>query len=357
MEDKIKPWLFDPTLTYHENLEQGPFGDFEKQPKYKNSEEPKYDFFGTKVYSPFGIAAGPLPRAKFVASALNRGFDIVTFKTVRTREYPCHAMPNVIPLDLNSLPPGNAEPIKIKRSFEHPLTIANSFGIPSFEPKIWQQEIKKSFGLLGKGQALLAAFQGTISESGGHQAFIDDHVNGVGMLTETGAKVIEVNLSCPNEGHANLLCFDLSSTKEIIKKIRATYPAVRLIVKIAYIKDDRYLKKFIKEIGSQVAGITAINTVPENIIVSSGTQAFPGSASRLQAGVSGAAIKHLAVDTVKRIKMHRDQFGYDFKIIGIGGVLNVRDFYDHREAGADFVMGLTGVMWNPDLAAEVKSSL
>lgn len=358
MEREIKTWLFDPTLTYHENLEQGPFGDFEKRPSYKNSGEPEYDFFGTKVYSPFGIAAGPLPRAKFVASALGRGFDIVTFKTVRSREYPCHEKPNVIPLDLTELDPlNNTGLIKTKKSYDYPLTIANSFGIPSFKPTVWQKEIKESFAMIGKGQALLAAFQGTVSENGNHQEFVVDHIKGVGMLIEAGANVIEVNLSCPNEGHSKLLCFDLKTTKEIVQKLKAAYPHLILIIKIAYMSDDNYLRQFVKELGNMVSGITAVNTIPRNIVDTNGYQAFPGAASRLQAGVSGAAIKHLVVDIITRLKKYRQEFGYGFKIIGVGGVLDARDFHDHRQAGADFVMGLTGVMWNPDLATEIKSSL
>jgi dihydroorotate dehydrogenase len=347
-------WLFDPKLSYYENLERGPFGEFGKLLPYKNNGEPQYDFFGTKVYSPFGIAAGPLPRAKFVKSALDRGFDIVTFKTVRSREYPCHDKPNVIPLAIKKLDAISNEPIKTKDDFSHPLTIANSFGIPSFEPPVWQQEIKESFALLNKGQALLAAFQGTIDPNTGHKEFVEDHVRGIGMLVEAGAKVIEVNLSCPNEGHSDLLCFDLKTTKEIIQKIRDHHPNLKLIVKITYIDDDKYLEKFVEEVGGMIGGITAINTVSQSIVDKFGNQAFPGLPSRLQAGVSGAAIKPLAIDMVKRLKKYRVKFGYNFKIIGVGGVMNAKDFQDHRNAGADFVMGLTGVMWNPNLAAEIK---
>ncbi len=358
MEQEKPKWLFDPALSYQENLERGPFGNFDRLPAYRNNGEPRYDFFGTKVYSPFGIAAGPLPRAKFVAAALERGFDIVTFKTVRTRKYPCHPTPNVFPLDVKRLKATETEtPVPTKKIFCYPLTIANSFGIPSFEPSVWQHEIRDSFALIGKGQVLLAAFQGTVNENGGHRGFVEDHIQGVGLLKKTGAKIVEINLSCPNEGHSNLLCFDVETTAEIVKKVSAALPDLQLIVKVAYFQDDALLKRFVKEIGGLVAGITAINTVPRNIVNSSGKQAFPGPASRLQAGVSGAAIKHLAVDMVKRLKKYRNEFGYEFKIIGVGGVLNADDYKDLRNSGADFVMGLTGVMWSPDLAAEIKESL
>lgn len=47
-------------------------------------------FFGFKVNSPFGIPAGPLINGNFVKAALNKGFDICTYKTVRSGKYPYH---------------------------------------------------------------------------------------------------------------------------------------------------------------------------------------------------------------------------------------------------------------------------
>src|SRR4051812_17231427 len=76
MAQQLKNWLYDPKYSFADNLKYGPFGDFDKKSAYKNVGEPQYDFFGTKVYSPFGIAAGPLPQAKFVKSALDKGYDI-----------------------------------------------------------------------------------------------------------------------------------------------------------------------------------------------------------------------------------------------------------------------------------------
>lgn len=94
-----------------------------------------------------------------------------------------------------------------------------------------------------------------------------------------------------------------------------------------------------------------------NVIDSSRRQAFKGNDSRLKAGISGAAIKHLAIDMAKRLARHRANLSADFKIIGIGGVQTAADFHELRQAGADYVMALTGVMWNPSLAAEIKQTL
>jgi hypothetical protein len=40
------------------------------------------------------------------------------------------------------------------------------------------------------------------------------------LVKEAGARVMEANLSCPNEGSAHLLCFDLERTKKIAYALR-----------------------------------------------------------------------------------------------------------------------------------------
>jgi dihydroorotate dehydrogenase len=201
----------------------------------------------------------------------------------------------------------------------------------------------------------LAAFQGT-DRGQGHQAFVDDHVKGVKMLKDSGAQIIEVNLSCPNEGSPQLLCFDTATTKEIVKAIRKSVQDIKLIVKVTYFTDHDQLKKFVKEIGPHVDGISAINTIAAKLVKPDGGQAYEGSV-RVKPGISGRAVKKAALDMVKRLDAHRKDFKYDYKIIGIGGVLEPQDFHDMLATGADTVMSVTGAMWNPRLATEIKATL
>ncbi len=349
--------LYDTSKTYYQNLQEGPFGSFGSGKIYHNSGEPRYDFFGVKVYAPFGIAAGPLPGARFVKAAFDKGFDIVTFKSVRTHEYPCHSVPNILPLNIRHLDPIRTdEPIHPKNSFAKPLSLANSFGIPSSEPQVWQPEIKQAFSVLQKGQAMLTAFQGT-DRGKGQQAFIDDHALGVRLLKEAGARIIEINLSCPNQGNAALLCFDAITTQAIMTAIRQYSSDIRLLVKITYFPDQAQLKEFVIRVGPLVDGITAINTIGCRVVDAAGKQAFPGGADRSKPGISGHAIKQAGIDMVTRLAQLRGDLGLRYKIVGVGGVLDANDFKDYRNRGADIVMSVTGAMWNPDLAAEIKAAL
>lgn len=345
--------LYDDRLDFEENKAKGPFGDYLDDSIYKNKGEPQYDFFGVPVYSPFGIAAGPLPTTKFIRAALDKGFDIVTLKSVRTDEFPLNPYPQVRPVEIsNNLSPDN-EPLRVARSYQRPLAVANSFGIPSVAPSVWQKYMRASFKLPAKGQALLVAFQGT-ARGRGRDDFVADHVKGISLIRETGAEIIEINLSCPNEGAEVLACFDTDITERIVKAVRAANPDLKLLIKIAYFANHDQLKELIKRIGNLVDGISAINTMPAPVVDGRGREVFPG---RTKAGISGAPIKWAGLEMTKFLKKYREEFDFNYKIVGMGGVLNAQDFQEYRSAGADIVMSVTGAMWNPNLAAEIKDSL
>lgn len=347
--------LYHHDLDFEENKTKGPFGDFANIKKiYKNKGKPTYDFFGISVHSPFGIAAGPLPTAKFVKAALDKGFDIVTLKSVRTDSFPVHSFPHVRPIkhsgDLSNHPDTK---VVVAARYTHPLAAANSFGIPSVEPKEWQPHVKETLKIPKKGQALLVAFQGT-ARGKGREDFVQDHVKGIGLIKKTGAKIIEINLSCPNEGQEVLACFDTDITERIVRAVKKAHPDIKLIIKLAHFSNHHQLKDLIKKVGHLVDGISAINTMPTYVVDKNGKEVFPG---RPKAGISGAPIKWAGLEMTRLLSQFRKEFDYAYKVIGMGGVLTAQDFHDYVKAGADVVMSVTGAMWNPNLAAEIKASL
>jgi dihydroorotate dehydrogenase (NAD+) catalytic subunit len=356
--------FYDPEKSYEENFEQGPFGVFANsevldEPQASSAKGfggPRYDFFGFKVHSPFGIPAGPLINGNFVQAALDKGFDIVTYKTVRSGKYPCHPWPNVLSVKVEgdlTLEKSEGKLVADK-NFHEPLTITNSFGVPSFEPEFWQKDIAQVQKNLKPGQILVGAFQRTKKEGKGVEEYINDFVLTAKLMKETGVKVMEVNFSCPNEGTAELLCYDVGRSADVIRAIKNEIKNIPLIVKVSYYKDEQVLRNFVKEVGPLAQGISAINTIYAEIIDEKGGQALPG---RTHSGVCGHAIKWAGLDMVKRLKKLREEFGYSYSIIGVGGVMNAEDFFEYRNAGADIVMSATGAMWNPYLGKEIAERL
>ncbi|HEY4356137.1 MAG TPA: hypothetical protein VGN16_10350, partial [Acidobacteriaceae bacterium] len=348
--------FYDPARSYGDNFEHGPFGLFaENTSSVPVSGQPQYTFLGHKVFAPFGIAAGPLLNGKFVKAALDAGYDLPVYKTVRTRKYASHPWPNVLAVTVE----GNLEPgrrLVGHENYGSPLSITNSFGVPSFDPEFWQPDLADAVQHAREGQVVIASFQGTLSGHGDKAAYIADFALAAKLLKETGVKIIEANLSCPNEGTANLLCFDNDTARRVLEAIRHEIGDLPLMVKCAYFKEDQRLRGLLENIGGLVDAIVAINTVSAEIVDSAGKQALPGE-GRLSSGVCGAAIKWAGLDMARRLVTMREETGMKFAVVGVGGLCNTQDFHEYMATGADAAMAATGAMWNPRLAQEIKASL
>lgn len=346
--------FYDPKKSYQDNFEQGPFSAFANGKKIVRVGQPKNIFLGHQVYLPFGIPAGPLLNGKYVTAAFDKGFDICVYKTVRTREYPCHPWPNVLGVKVDGdLTLQRAEvPLCGETDYSEPLSITNSFGVPSMNPDFWQEDMAKAVISANTGQVMIGSFQGTKKMGGSAGDLVADYVLAARLVKETGAKILEANLSCPNEGTADLLCFDTKRVRLIAERIKNEIGNTPLILKLAYFKDQAHLQNYIKEVGSVVDGLSVINTIVAPIVTVTGKQALPGE-GRLRSGVCGAAIKWAGLEMVKRIAKLRQKYGQKFIIIGVGGVTVADDYFAYKQVGADAVMSATGAMWNPSLAAEI----
>jgi dihydroorotate dehydrogenase len=350
--------FYDPTKSYEDNYASGPFGSFADADMYQMSGEPGVDFLGEKVYKPFGIPAGPLLNSAFCAAAFRKGFDICVYKTVRSDVFPCHPFPNVLAIH----PEGDLtfeklqQPLVADTSYTEPLSITNSFGVPSKAAAIWQEDAKKAIAAAGKGQVLVLSFMGTVHEGQTPQAFVEDYAHAAKLAYETGAKILETNLSCPNIGNEGLVCYDLDVTEMVAKAIRREIGSTPLILKVGYYKSDTDMERLAEIVNEYADSVSGINTLQGEIRDSMGQQALPGSAARLRSGVCGSGIRWAGLDFVKRMRAIRDRRGFAFSIEGVGGVTSAADYHVYRDAGADSVMSATGAMWNPYLAKEIKDA-
>ncbi|HLL60832.1 MAG TPA: hypothetical protein VK338_03885 [Candidatus Nitrosocosmicus sp.] len=347
---------YDPLKSYDENFENGPFGAFADSNVYEEKDTPRYDFLGYKVNLPFGIPAGPVINSKFVKSAFEKGFDLVVYKTVRSDVFPCHQYPNVLPVQIE----GDLtfekvkDPLTIKTEFSEPLSITNSFGVPSKAVSFWQDDVKKAISYEREGQVLIASFMGTVKPEQTQNEFIQDYALAAKFSKETGAKILETNLSCPNIGNEGLVCYNLDVTKKILEAIRKEIGDTPLIIKIGYFADLNSLEELATIANEYADAISAINTIQATIVDEKGTQALPGN-NRLKSGVCGAGIKWAGIDMVQKLKLIKEKKNHSYKIIGVGGVMKLEHYFEYIEAGADAVMSATGSMWNPYLAQEIKN--
>src|SRR5512145_2712653 len=124
-------------------------------------ETPAKDFFGLAVRSRFGVPASILLNSRWIETYARLGFDLLTYKTVRSQPRLCHAPPNWLFLDDRSVAADlNKAEAPLALATRAPAdarvaTAAGSFGIPSVAPEVWKPDIAAARRALGAGQAFI----------------------------------------------------------------------------------------------------------------------------------------------------------------------------------------------------------
>lgn len=372
--------FYNPNLSYQENYDNGPFGLFAEVPPASPA-LPAVEtaaggdpvaFLEASLNVPFGIPAGPLLNAAYVAAAFRWGYDFCHYKTVRSRAWPAHPFPNVLQVATPELlhDDGGAAPVLRARPFvgagalpaaAYPdLSITNSFGMPAQPVAVWQRDVARARAAAGPEQVLAVSVVGTADPGDGPATFAADFARTAALAAEAGAPVIEANLSCPNVGGHGLLCHDIPAARAVCQAIRDQVPDRPLLVKLgnwpATPAGQDALAGLVAALAPLVAGFSAINAVPYPVVDAAGAPALPG-AGRQRAGICGAAIREMGLDVVRRLAALRAESGARWGIIGVGGVLAPADYHAYRRAGADVVQAAAGAMWHPRLALEIAATL
>src|SRR5206468_2823887 len=151
-----------------------------------------------------GVPASVLTAtADWIEYYARRGFNVLTYKTVRSALRDAHSKPNWVflndltePLEPGQTPETYGDALVWPRD-PNAFSMANSFGVPSFAPEIWQKDVSKAVASLRSGQVLIVSVMGTWEDFKGPE-LIKDFVNVARMAKGAGAPAIELNLSCPN---------------------------------------------------------------------------------------------------------------------------------------------------------------
>lgn len=324
---------------------------------------------GHRVNFPFGVAACnasivQTANSEIIAFYAALGFDILTYKTVRTAKVAPHPDPNWVSLDPRAgdifTPPFDQVVIgDLHYAPDDPThaAMANSFGNPSREPAFWQPDVAKAKQALHPGQLLIVSVVATVHDGDTREeALIDDFVTVAKLAKEAGADVVEANYSCPNVpgDPTGTLYQHPALAGRISAALRSALGTTPLFVKIGYLDRDG-LTAFVRANSHHVQGIVGINTIPLRVNSLSGYPLFPGP-GRERAGISGAPIRRWAQEVAHNLVEIRAQMRAenDFVIVGVGGVCDPHDVCDYLNLGVDAVQSCTAAHFNRRLAQQVR---
>jgi dihydroorotate dehydrogenase len=317
---------------------------------------PLKDFFGCRVASRFGIAASLVLNECWFELYSRLGFDLLTYKTIRSRERRAHPPPNWLYLDERS---GLANPgAALSALGELPATplaatAAGSIGMPSSAPEVWRRDIRHCRARLRAGQVLIVSVVGTADAGTSEADFIEDFGALAAEAREAGAQVIELNLSCPNVGRRESQVYlDTDMAGKVARAARDAAGSLPLLVKVGPIEQPEQMSALLQCLSGVVDGVVMINAPRRLIVDQSGAPAF--GASRAFAGMMGGATFDVAMKCVESaVKIvQRDQL--NLHVLAVGGANAPERIGAFFDAGAYAVLAASACAWDPYLAIRAK---
>lgn len=322
---------------------------------------PTKRFFGCAVASRLGISAGLLLNSRWIDFYARCGFDILTYKTVRSRARACYAKPNwlfVDPADAGKL----ANPRRAVHALARPAagdyadwTSTVSFGMPSRDPALWMGDVAQARRLIGPRQALVVSVVASVAAGAGEADIVRDFRDLAAMAREAGAQLVEANLSCPNVRSAEgELYQDAEMSGRIARALRDGAGALPVLLKIGHVEDDAKLAALLRAVAGRASGLVIVNGLSRPVLGLAGKPAF--GAARRQAGILGRGVHAIGVHDVARALALIRRERLDLEVAGVGGVAGVADAQRYFDAGACAALMGSAPMFDPALAARLKAA-
>jgi dihydroorotate dehydrogenase len=324
-------------------------------PTYNRKKSPtsNHTLLGYPVNSLIGIPACAIMTGNGIEWASKAGYDILTYKTVRSTPATGHPLPNIFLLENNSVSCSYSGNYATTTSTNEPtrtdvITMANSMGCPSLSLDWVLADITKARNALNSGQILIVSIIGSQSET---RTLEEDFAFLAQKIVDAGAHVIEANLSCPNL-HSSLETYkDPVAVTNIVRAIHQAAPNIPVIIKVGLFDTQQQMKEiFCAAAQAGARGVCGINALPTKIVNQEGEPAF--GTQRPIAGASGERIRPHSLSFIAQARQIIDEENLDFVLLATGGVMKPEHFKLFLAAGADSALSATGTMWNPHLAIE-----
>ncbi len=178
---------------------------------------------------------------------------------------------------------------------------------------------------------------------------IDEYIETASILDKINIDMLEMNISCPNVKEGGI-SFSSSpeATNEIVKAVRKVITNKPLIVKLSPNVTD--IKQY--AIACQNAGADAISVINTVLGMAIDIETMKPKLSNITGGLSGPAIKPIAIRMVHEVKKV-----VNIPIIGIGGITYWNDAVEFFLAGANAIQVGTANFKDSESCVKIANGL
>jgi dihydroorotate dehydrogenase len=338
---------YDPSRTYAWNYDHAP------------TQVPRVDvppmagawsLCGHRVASPLGVPAGPLLNGAWVLYYAALGFDVLTYKTVRSGPRACYPLPNLQPVDCGPLDGSQPE---LPASAAMRGSWAVSFGMPSAAPDVWRRDVQWTRDQLPSDKVLSVSVVGTVQEGSSIEQLVEDYAQCAAWAVESGADMIEANVSCPNVSTCDgQLYQDRCGLALLTQVVRERIGSVPFIIKVGQVADDSQAETLLDAAGEFVDAVAMTNSIATTVRQGD-VLLFDGQ----RRGICGDATRSASLQQIRRFRQLADSRGLSLDLIGVGGISTAQHVSDYLAAGANAVQLATSAMVDPAVGLKIRHAL
>lgn len=303
------------------------------------------------VGSPLGIAAGPLLNGRWILYYAALGFDVLTYKTVRSRMRACYPMPNLQPVAAAELrdPQSALLCSAVMRG-----SWAVSFGMPSKAPDVWRADIEATRRALPKDKILSVSVVATPEDDWTLDDVADDFARCARWAVESGADCIEANFSCPNVASADAHLYQQPEAAAIVaERLRQAVGSKPLLIKIGHVSEETLAAELSQSLAPHADALVMVNCIGATVVDAERRPLFDGAPR----GIAGKAIRDAVLQQVSLFASIIRRQALKLRLVGVGGIASAQDIRAHLHADSHAIQLATAAMLDPCVGVKIRREL
>lgn len=338
---------YDPRRSYQWNYEHAPQPFDVEVPPVPGD----WRFCGLAVDSPLGMPAGPLLNGRWCVYYASLGFDVLTYKTVRSRARASYPLPNLQPVAAAQLD-GSGAPLAATATMAGSWAV--SFGMPSQEPDVWRQDVQWTRRQLPAGKLLCVSVVGSAEPGWTIDDLAADYARCARWAIDSGADCVEANFSCPNVlSRDGQLYQQPEAAAAVAAALREAAGQTPVVVKIGHLGSRFEAARLVESLAPYVDALATVNCLAVPVVGEDGTPMFDGQPR----GIAGRAIRAASLAQVSLLAGLIARRSLALGLVGVGGAATAADVAQYLAAGAEAVQIATAAMLDPGVGLAIRRAL